>query len=240
MNMERVNLFGLTTAILLGLGSAASSETVLVGTAGIPSGFGLSGGSVGLTASGSFGSPRNPPIDNTRFDASASLLTGFGDPVSGLGFQAGLNVTSVRNFGESGYLTLGVHKMFQTNEKGVFSVALNATHVAPWGNATVLDPGYSLVGSYLTSVSGRLAVFSAGAATDTNANRDVEGVIGMGIGIADAASFSVGQVGAKSVVGMSFSPQWLGGSSLSVSVNHNHDTSRNTLVVDLARVFNIN
>lgn len=237
--MEHVSLLGLTTAMLLCFGSAASSETVLAATAGIPSGFGLSGESVALSASGSVGSPRNPPTDNTRFDASASLLAGFGDPVVGLGFQAGLNVTSVRNFGESGYLTLGVHKMFQTSEKGVFSVALNATHVGPWGNATVLDPGYSLVGSYLTSVNGHLAVFSAGAATDVNPDRDLEPVVGMGIGIADAVSFSVGQVGAKSVVGMSFAPQRLGGGSISVSVNHNHDSSRNTLVVDLARVISI-
>lgn len=222
---------------VIGLGLPAAAQTV--GTAGVPTGFGLAGGVLALSASGSYGPERNPPADTTRYDGSGSVMLGFGDPVAGLGVQGGVNVTSFRDFGESGYLSLGAHKMFQTSEAGVYSVALNVTHIEPWGDAEGLDPGVSLVGSYLTSVGGRLALVSLGAATDTNNARDVEAVFGFGLGVSDNLAVSLGQVGQRTAVGMTFAPTMLAGNSLSVSVNHNHDTGDNTLVVDLGRVFSL-
>lgn len=210
-----------------------------VGTAGVPTGFGLAGGVLALSASGSYGPERNPPADTTRYDGSGAVMLGFGDPVDGLGVQGGINITSFRDFGESGYLSLGVHKLFQTSEAGVYSVALNVSHIAPWGDAELLDPGVSLVGSYLTSFGGRLAMVSLGAATDTNNDRDLEPIFGFGVGLSENVAVNLGQVGQRTVVGMSFSPDMLGGLSLTVSLNHNHDNGDNTLVVDLGRAFNL-
>ena len=224
---------GAAAALALMVGVAAPAQTV--GTAGVPTGFGVADGTVAFSVSGSYGPRRNPPIDNTRLDASGSVIAGFGNPVSGLGVQAGVNVTSFRRFAASGYLSFGVHRMFQTSEAGVYSVALNASHLAPWGDARRQRPGYSLVGSYLTSVGGRLAMVTLGAATDTNAARKVEGLAGFGIGVSDKVAVSVGQVGARTSLGLTLAPAVLAGNTLSVSVNHNRRTGANTLVVDISR-----
>lgn len=234
---HRFSFFSMAAAAVIMIGLPAAAQTV--GTAGVPTGFGLAGGVLALSASGSYGPERNPPADTTRYDGSGSVLLGFGDPVAGLGVQGGVNVTSFRDFGESGYLSLGVHKMFQTGDAGIYSVALNATHLEPWGDAELLDPGVSLMGSYLTSFGGRLAMISLGAATDTNNARDVEAVFGAGFGVSDTVAVSLGQVGQRTALGMSFSPAILAGNSLSLSVNHNHDTGDNTFVVDLGRTFSL-
>lgn len=218
-------------------GFQASAETV--GTAGVPTGFGLAGGTLAFSVSGSYGSPRNPPVDDTRFDGSGSVMAGFGNPVDGLGLHGGVSVTSFRDFGASGSLTLGAHKMFQTSEAGIYSIALNATNLAPWGDAKRLDTGVSLVGSYLTSINGRFALFSAGATTDSNAARDVEGVFGFGIGVTDNLGLSIGQVGDRTALGVTLSPSLLAGNSVSISANHNHSTDENTLVIDIGRAIGL-
>lgn len=236
MHVKRTAL-GTAVLVTLLCGFQVSAETV--GTAGVPTGFGLAGGALGVSLSGSYGEPRNPPTDNTRFDASGAVMAGFGNPVDGLGFQAGVSITSFRNFGKSGSLTLGVHKMFQTSEAGLYSVALNATNLAPWGDAEQLDAGASLVGSYLTSMGGKLALISLGAANDTNAARDVEGIFGFGIGLTDDVGVSIGQAGSRTAVGMSFATNVIAGNSLNISVSHDADTDDNTLVFDLSRTFNL-
>ena len=233
----KISLLGWAAAVVMSVGVQASAQTV--GTAGVPTGFGLAGGVLSFSVSGAYGPERNPPVDNTRFDASGAVMVGFGDPVAGVGVQGGVNLTSFRRFGESGYLSFGVHKMFQTSDAGVYSVALNVSHIAPWGDAERLDPGVSLVGTYLTSVGGNLAMFTLGAGTDTNNARDVEGVIGFGIGVSDTMAVSIGQVGQRTALGVTFAPSLLAGNSLSVSVNHNHDTNDNTLVFDIGRSFSL-
>lgn len=221
------------------MGTALPAMAQTVGTAGVPTGFGLAGGVLALSASGSYGEERNPPADRTRYDGSGAVMLGFGDPVAGLGVQGGVNLTSFRDFGDSGYLSLGVHKMFQTSDAGIYSVALNVSHIEPWGDAKLLDPGVSLVGSYMTSIGGRLALISLGAATDTNDARDTEAVFGFGMGVSDNVAVSLGQVGQRTALGMTLSPSMLAGNSLSLSVNHDHDTGENTFVVDLGRAFNL-
>jgi hypothetical protein len=234
---HKFSFMALAAVAVMGTALPAMAQTV--GTAGVPSGFGLAGGVLALSASGSYGEERNPPADRTRYDGSGAVMLGFGDPVAGLGVQGGVNVTSFRDFGESGYLSLGVHKMFQTSDAGIYSVALNVSHIEPWGDAELLDPGVSLVGSYMTSIGGRLALISLGAATDTNDARDTEAVFGFGIGLNDNVAVGLGQVGQRTALGMTFSPAMLAGNSVSVSVNHDHDTGDNTLVVDLGRAFNL-
>ncbi len=233
-------IFKIATAVALAVGFGGQVAAQTIGTAGVPTGFGIAGGTLALSMSGSYGPERTGGPNPTNGDASGSVLLGFGNPVSGLGVQGGVNVTSFRNFGASGYLSFGVHKMFQANERGVYSIALNGSHLAPWGDAERLDPGASLVGSYLTSLGGNLAMISLGAATDTNNARDVEGIFGFGIGVSQNVAVSIGQIGNdRTAVGVSFAPSLLGGNTLSVSVNHNHRTNDNTLVVDIGRAFGL-
>lgn len=236
--MVRFNEFAAAAVVVACFGGQVAAQTV--GTASVPTGFGVAGGTLALSLSASYGPERNPALDDTRGDASGSVIAGFGNPVSGLGVQGGFNITSFRDFGASGYLTVGAHNMFQTSERGVFSVALNASHLAPWGDATRLDPAGSLVGSYLTSVGGQIAMFSLGAGTDNNNARDIEPIAGFGIGVSPNVAVSIGQVGYdRTAVGMTFAPSLLAGNTLAVSVNHDHRTNDNTLVVDVSRAFGL-
>ena len=92
------------------------------GQTGLSTAFGMSGNTVALAFSGSYGPPRPP--DNTRFDASTAVGLGLGNPVSGLGVELDVNLTSFRHFGASGNISGNVSKMFQINDKGVYSVML--------------------------------------------------------------------------------------------------------------------
>jgi hypothetical protein len=69
---------------------------------------------LGLAVSGTYGQWRGGP-GSDRLDASAALSFGVGDAVNGLGLQADINVNSFRSFGASGYLSLTLHRMFQTS-----------------------------------------------------------------------------------------------------------------------------
>jgi hypothetical protein len=222
---------GLTFSILTGVQATAGT----IGTPGVPSGFGLAGGVAALSVSGSYG----PNRGDTRFDASTALTFGFGNPVTGFGIQPGVALTSFRQFGSSGYLTFGVHRMFQTSEAGIYSVALNFSHLAPWGDSERLDPSASLVGSYLTSFGSNLALVTLGVGNDMNDQREVQGIAGIGIGITRDYAVSLGQVGNRTALGVTTSPSWLAGANLSVSVNRDWDRNDTKLAVDLGRLFNI-
>ena len=224
-------------ALLLAMSAAASAE--VVGTPGVPSGFGLAGNVWAFSLSGSYGPERNPPDDTERTDGSGSLLLGFGNPATAVGVQTGLVLTSFRDFGESGYLTAGVHRLFQFNEFGVGSIAANVSYIAPWGDAEDLDVGGQVIGSYLTSVGGRLALFSLGAANDTNDDRDVEAILGAGFGVSPTMGLSLGQVGERTSAGMALAPRALGGGTLGISVSHDWDSNDNTLTIDFGRAFNL-
>jgi hypothetical protein len=221
----------LSLAALAGFQASAGT----IGTPGVPSGFGLAGGVAGLSISGSYGSDRG----DSRFDASTALTFGFGNPVTGVGIQPGLSITSFRDFGASGYLSFGLHKMFQTSEAGIYSVALNFSHLASWGDAKRLKPGASLVGSYLTSFGSNLALVSIGLGTDMNDRRAVQGIVGIGMGLRASYAVGIGQVGNRTALGLTSSPVWLSGGSVSVSLNHDWKTRDTRLAVDLARSFNL-
>ncbi len=210
----------------------------VAGTPGVPTGFGLAGNVVGLSLSGSFGPERGNPPD-TNFDASSALTFGFGNPVSGLGVQVGANLTSFRNFGQSGFLTFGVHRMFQLNDKGVFSVAANVNNIAPWGDSRNNDLSGSLVGSYLTGFGPRLGVITLGVGNSGDAENDVLGIFAIGAGITPTSSVGIGQVGDTTSLGVTLAPAALRGGSIAVSVNRDWNDNENTLVVDLGRIFSL-
>lgn len=224
-------------ALSIFAGSQAAAEAI--GTPGVPSAFGLAGGGVGISLSGSFGPQRGSSGEDTRFDASSGVTFGFGNPVTGVGVQSGIALTSFRDFGASGYLTLGVHKMFQSSDAGIYSVALNASHIAPWGDSEALDPGISLLGSYLTSFGSNFALVTVGVGNDMNDERDVQGIFGVGVGVGESYAVSIGQVGDRTSIGLTVSPDLLAGTSLGISVNHDWDTHDNTLVVDIGRTFSL-
>lgn len=235
----RRTILATSACAALALGAqTAEAQHSFVGTAAIPSGFGLYGNTLGLSVSGTFGQWRGG-AGSDRLDASAALSFGIGDPVNALGLQADLNVTSFRNFGVSGYLSLTLHRMFQTSSAGVYSVALSASHLAPWGNSARVDPGVSLVGSYMFGLNGRLAMATLGVANNLNNARDVEGIFGFGVAVSDDWAVNLGWAGNQSVFGATWRPQALGGAALSISVRGIEDRNRRLIGFDLSRSFSL-
>ena len=94
----------LATAAAIALGApAATAQTI--GMAGIPSGFGVAGNVVALSFSGSYSQQLRGVVPNqTHWDAATSATFGFGNPVSGVGVEVGINLTSFRRFGQSDHL----------------------------------------------------------------------------------------------------------------------------------------
>jgi hypothetical protein len=223
-----------TWSLALGAGSAAAQS--FVATAGVPSGFALSGNTLGLSLSGSYGQPRSGP-GSTRLDASSALSFGIGDPIGALGLQSDVNLTSFRRFGASGYASFTAHRMFQTNSSGVFSVALSLTHVAPWGDSAALPVGGSLIGSYLFGFDGRLAMATVGVANNLNDRRRVEPVLGLGLGITDNWAANLGWAGNQSVVGATWRPNFMGGFAVSISLRALENDNRRMVGIDLTRAF---
>lgn len=97
------------------------------GIAAVPSGFGLSNGTASLSLVGSYG-PERGGQDSTRFDESTALAVGFGDPVNGLALEFGVVNTSFRNFGASGFFTVGVNHQF-SYAGGIGSVAVTISDI---------------------------------------------------------------------------------------------------------------
>jgi len=218
------------------LGSGSIHAQTFVATPAIPSGFGLSGNTLAVSLSGAYDNSR--PVGN-RLDASTSLAFGFGDPVDGIGVQASVNLTSFRMFGASGYGALTLHRMFQTNSSGIFSISGNLTYIAPWGNAARLPMGGSVVGSYLFGINGRLGIATLGATNDLNAARRVQPVVGFGYQVADDIAVSAGWAGEQSVLGIGWQPPMLGGTTVNLSVRAVEDNARRSIGLDITHAFNL-
>ena len=221
--------------------AAAGAHAQTAAVVGLPSGFGLSGGAVAVGITGSYGPLRGVGTpQQTRFDASTNALLGFGHPGRGVGVEVGVTNLAFRNFGDSGYFDLGVHRLFQFNEFGVGSVSLRAAHVGGWGDAAPLDPSYTLAASYLTSAGGRLVMLTAGVSTAYNNARTVRGAAGVGVSVAPEWSLSVGYAGDESVVGAAWAPGFLGGANVTFALSALETPAARTFTVNVSRAFSLN
>lgn len=233
----------LLAALIAGTAGVASAQTgtplgkFTLGTAGLSTAFGMSGNTVALTFSGSYGPPRAP--DNTRFDASTAVSLGLGNPVSGLGLQFDMNLTSFRQFGESGNFSANIHKMFQLNNKGVYSVMLSAGNLGAWGNATRLPENASVIGSYMFGIGAHPAVLSLGATTALNINKDVEAIGSFGYSLNSDWAVSVGFAGDTPVVGATWQPEFLPNTPISISISDIDDEAQRKLSIDIGHTFNL-
>lgn len=229
-----------TIAAMAFTASAFTASAESVSIVGLPTGFGLAGNVVSLGVTGSYGPLRGTAPNQTRFDASTSVLFGFGNPATSLGFEFGATLTSFRNFGASGYVDLGFHRMFQGDQSGIGSVSFRAAHIAPWGDSAALRPSYTLAGSYLTSMGGRLVMTTIAASTAYNNAREVRGAIGFGTSVAPDWSISAGYAGDHSVFGATWTPPTMPGASVSFSLSALESTTNRALVINFAQVFNLN
>jgi hypothetical protein len=228
---------GFACAFALALAIAAPATGQVVGTPGAPSAFGLSGGVGAVSLTGSYGKPRGG-VGVTRFDASTAFGVGFGDPVDGVGVQVGVNITSFRKFGDSGYFTAGVHKMFQLSDAGVYSIGINIENIATWGDAKQSKLGANVIGSYMTSINGQLGLITVGATNAVLGNKPT-GIFAVGMGVTETSSIALSQLGNRSTLGYTIAPSGLSGTSVNLSVARDWKSKENSVAVDLISSFNL-
>jgi len=235
MRPRATNLTGIM-ALALAAGSDGAHGQTFIATPGVPSGFGLAGNAWAVSLSGAVDNAR--PAGNA-LDASTSLAFGVGDPVAGIGVQGVLNLTSFRRFGASGFATLTLHRMFQNANDGLYSIAASVTYISPWGDSLGQPLGGSVIGSYLFGVDGRLAVVTLGAASDLNAARRIQAVVGFGVQLSDTVAISGGWVGNQTVLGLGWRPEFLGGTSMNLSIRSIESDARRAIGFDVNYALNV-
>lgn len=235
--------------MLAQLEAAVAGQDVVVdarrraGIAAVPSGFGLSGGVVSFSLSGSHGKRRGGP-GSERTDASTSIAIGFGDPIAGLAFEIGIVNTSFRNFGASGFLTLGVNRQF-SYEGGTGSIALTANNINGWGDSRGLSIGVNLVASSVYSISGMPAMGTLGIGSQlgsrsaSTGNQKAGIIAGFGLGVAQDWAVSAGIVAGSPVIGASYFPAALSGSSVNISLRDFDRSDSVVFGVDIGFALNV-
>lgn len=211
----------LLAASLAALLPAGAEAQVRASIASLPSGFGLSGGAVGVTLSGLY-APRQP----NRLDGDLGLAIGFGDPVGAVGFTFSADITSLhRNFADSGYFNVSVHRQFRfTNGYG--SVQATVSGIGAFGTASARQVGGSLVGTFVTGTPARPYMLTVGIANDLNLTRDVEGILGVGVGLNDRWAVSAGVYGDNTSIGATYFPSQLPNVVVQVALRNVHDSAR--------------
>lgn len=204
------------------------------GIAAVPSGFALSNGTASVSLSGS----RGPDRGDTNFDASTAFSVGFGDDVNAIGVNIGIVNTSFRNFGGAGFFTAGVSRQFSF-EGGTGSVALSASNLMPWGEATLREESATAAASFVYDVGGRPVMATIGAGTHLTRDNEAGLLGGFGVAVAPDWAVSAGFVGDSPIVGASYFPAALQGSSVNFSVRDLDQRNDALFGVDIGYSFNL-
>lgn len=142
---------------------------------------------------------------NDTVDGSIALGFGLGDAAAGIGVQTTLHLTSLSDFGGSGYLSMKFSRALTDRLYG----ALEVSHLAGWGEAEDIDPNVSAVLSYfgLISVGGGSypVILSAGFGErlrwdETEAKS--AGFIGIGVGFSETFAGSLAYTGDDWEIGL--------------------------------------
>lgn len=207
------------------------------GIAAVPSGFGLSNGTASLSFGGSYG-PERGGADSTRFDASTALAVGFGDAENAVAVEFGVVNTSFRDFGESGFFTVGVNRQF-AYAGGVGSVALTLSDIEGWGDSSDNDLSGTAVASFVYSINGRPVMATLGAGSNLTSDGDAGIIAGFGMSVAPDWAVSAGVVGDSPILGASYFPSALEGSSVNFSLRDLDEGDDAVFGIDLGYSFNL-
>lgn len=201
----------------------------------LPSGFGLSGGVFGVSVSGLYG-PYHPPID---LDGDIGLALGFGDPVHAVGFAISADITSLQDdFADSGYFNLSVHRQFRMTN-GYGSVNATVSGIGAFGTASGRQVGGSLVGSFVTGTASRPYMITVGIANDLNLAQDVQGILGVGMGINDQWAVSAGIYGDNNAIGVTYFPPWMPNAVIDVALRNVNDPARRGIGFNIGYAFTL-
>lgn len=207
------------------------------GIAAVPSGFGLSNGTASLSFAGSYGPERGGP-DNTRFDASTALSVGFGDPMNAVAFEFGVVNTSFRDFGESGFFTVGVNRQF-SYAGGIGSVALTVSDIEGWGDSSDNDISGTAIASFVYNINGRPVMATIGAGSSLTSDEEAGIIAGFGMSVAPDWAVSAGIVGESPILGASYFPAALDGASVNFSLRDLDEGDDAIIGIDLGYSFNL-
>jgi len=200
----------------------------------LPSGFGLSQGVLGISLSGLY--TPNGPRD---IDGDMGLALGFGDPINAIGFEVSADITSLENdFADSGYFNLSAHRQFRFNN-GYGSVNTTISGTGAFGTAAAREVGGSLVGTFVTGTQARPYMVTLGIANDLTLAQDVQGILGVGVGLNEVWAVSAGIYGDNNAIGVTYFPPFLPNAVVQVSLRNLDDRARRGIGFDIGYAFNL-
>lgn len=235
---SEADLEALASDLEAALAGQLISDSVVrrAGIAAVPSGFGLSSGTASVSLSGSYGPERGP--GDTRFDASTSLAFGLGDAVNGMAIDFGVVNTSFRDFGASGFLTVGASRQFSFSG-GIGSFALSASNLAAWGDASDNEESATAVATFLYNIGGNEVMATLGAGSHLASDNEPGLLGGFGVAVAPEWAVSAGFVGDSPIIGANYFPAALAGTSVNFSLRDLDDRDTAVFSVDLGYAFNL-
>ncbi|WP_461429387.1 hypothetical protein [Gymnodinialimonas sp.] len=169
-----------------------------------PSVFGVNSaippvGGTGYIA-GTYVNPREG-IPGADSDGEISIGYTFGNPIDGLSFSIGANITGLEPLGDSGNFDLSIARAIQVSDTAMTFIGASAGGIGAFGTATVDEEAYSLYISHLTDVglgASRMPIqVTVGysdhieRATDGSGQIDEGFFYGIGLGVSPNMSLSV-------------------------------------------------
>lgn len=222
-------------AIALVIAPAVAEAQTRAAITSLPSGFGLANGVLGVSLSGLYG-PYHPPID---LDGDLGFALGFGDAVNALGFTVSADITSLQSdFADSGYFNVAAHRMFRFNG-GYGSVNATVSGIGAFGTASARNVGGSLVASIVTGSQARPYMITFGVANDLTIAQDVQGILGIGVGINRDWAVSAGVYGDNNAIGVTYFPPALPHAVIQLSLRNLGDSARRGIGFDIGYAFNL-
>lgn len=230
----KVNKQVLVAAVALSLAPLVAGAQTRAAITSLPSGFGLGHGMVAVSLSGAY-----IPNALRELDGDMGLALGLGDAVNGVGFTLSADITSLENdFADSGYFNIGAHRQFRFGG-GYGSVNATVSGIGAFGTAAARRVGGSLVASFVTGTAGRPYMVTAGIANDLTLARNVQGILGIGVGLNESFAVSAGVYGGSNAIGVTWFPGFLRNTVVQVSLRNLDDPVRRGIGVDIGYAFNL-
>ncbi len=220
----------------------------------IPSGFGLSHGSVGLGAA--ITNMRERVIKDP--DGSGAISLGFGNAQTAVGVELTLGLVSTKLpwrregsesvLGEDGNLSIKLFREFHHTDSGrVSALAIGVGNAIAWGDPQNVPANYFIAGSTTFFVpwlgdTTRPGMATLGAGTAVkNQERDPGVFAGIGLGITSWAAAGVSWSGDEVIAGMTFFPKISNTVDLQIGLSYADVTRRvsdGRFNVNVSLVFN--
>lgn len=207
-------------------------------TLGVPSGFGLGQGNIGLGAS--FTNRRDRT--GTSWDGSGVVSFGFGDPRETIGAEAVLGLVSLTPpwrrignssvLGEDGNISFKLFREFQNARAGyVSAVSVGASNAVRWGDPRTVPVNYYVAGSTIFTApwggnTTRMGMVTLGVGSSVrNIERDPGVFGGVALGLTPWMSVGASWLGDEAIIGTNFTPK-IGRSNFQLGLYYGDATRR--------------